>query len=170
MPIIPYSKLDEKSKNKYASIVNRLEKAGLKKRDILDDKGNFIISDKQLKSNLGFKGKQSSFNGLKRNIKETLNTGIDKVDKRKRKEGSVNILLTKAKKSGYIGKGLSQIKFRLDKTAGVNPFFDISQKVQTTFNISEKKAFVITRDILKRVKKGKQALNQKEKIILSYFS
>lgn len=172
MPIKSYNQLNQNAKDKLANTLNRLERSGIKINDYIEinkrssNYGKFKVSNQQIKNDLAFKGKLTSLEGLKRNIREVWLT-------KERKEGSVNINVDKAKRSGYIGKGLSQIKNRYRKTAGFNIFFDISEKVQTQFNVSEKKAWNITRDILKRAKDSKQKLNllnQKEKQLLSFFS
>lgn len=167
-----YSQLKQTAKNKLATTLNRLEKSGVKINDyIVNQKSNsnygkFKVSNKQIRQDLGFKGKNTSLEGLKRNIREVWLS-------KERKEGSVNIEVNKAKNLGYRGKGLSQIKNRLRKTSGINTFFDISNQVQIKFKVNEKESWNITRNILKRAKKSKQKLNllnQKEKELLSYFS
>lgn len=163
MTTLKYSKLSANSKAKLNSTLVRLHKAGLTQKDAL------ALSDKDLKQTLGFKGTKTSFEGLKRNIKN-LNVGIDKKDTLKRKEGLRTLALPKYAKFGYRGKRLSIVKKELGKTVGLNIFFDISKEVQTRFNISEKKSWFITRNILKKAKVNFNQLTQIEKIILSYFS
>ena len=172
MPPKSYNQLKSSAKNKLATTLNRLEKSGIKINDYIDNHksssnyGKFKVSNKQIRNDLGFKGKNTSLEGLKRNIRELWLS-------KERQEGSVNIQINKAKSLGYRGKGLSQIKNRLRKTSGINTFFDIAKDVQNKFNVSERKSFDITRDILKRAKKSKQKLkllNQKEKQLLSFFS
>jgi len=163
MTSLAYNKLSSNSKAKLNSTLIRLHKAGLTQKDALG------LSDKDLRKALGFKGTKTSFNGLKRNIKN-LSVGIDKKDALKRKEGLRSLALPKYAKFGFRGKKLSIINKELGKTVGLNIFFDISKDVQTRFGISEKKSWFITRNILKKAKVNFNQLTQIEKIILSYFS
>lgn len=164
MPSLPYSKLDTKSKSKLASVLERLHKSGLKRNDIFRPKDNKqLISDKELRLSLGFKGKKASFEGLKRNIKSI---GISK----ERKEGSVNLTLPKYTKFGFRGHKLDVIQKELRQTSGINIFFDIQAKVQKEFNLTKGQALRQTKAILEIAKTNYTKLNQREKIILSYFS
>lgn len=163
MTTLKYSKLTPTTKGKLNSTLVRLHKSGITQKEAL------ALSDKDLKQALGFKGKKTSFEGLKRNIKN-LSVGINDKDKLSRKEGLRTLALPKYAKFGYRGKRLSIIKKELSKAIGLNIFFDISKEVQTKFNVSTKQSFKLTNSILERAKKNYKKLSVIEKIILSYFS
>lgn len=152
-----YSQLKESSKGKLANTLERLHKSGITVKDTL------VMSDSQLKQSLGFKGKKTSFEGLKRNIRQL------QFDQQ-RQEGISNRSLTSYAKSGYRGKGLSRVKSQLRKTVGLNIFFDISKKVQSTFNLTTNQSYKQTSLILRKARTNFRNLSKREKEILSFFS
>ena len=159
-----YSQLKPLSKNKLSTTLERLHKSGLKRNDIFRPKDNKqLISDKELRLSLGFKGKKASFEGLKRNIRQI---GISK----ERKEGSVNLSLPKYANFGFRGRKLDIIKKELRTTSGINIFFDIQAKVQKEFNLTKNQALIQTKAILEIAKTNYTKLNKREKIVLSYLS
>lgn len=152
-----YSQLTESSKNKLSNTLERLHKSGITVRQALS------MSDTQLRQALGFKGKKSSLEGLKRNIKQIQFN-------QNRKEQISNRSLTSYTKSGYRGKGLTRVKSQLRKTTGLNIFFDIAKDVQTKFNVSKERSYSETRTILKVARTNYKKLSKREKELLSYFS
>ena len=152
-----YSQLSESSKKKLSTVLSRLHKSGITVKD------TFTMSDTKIKQALGFKGSQTSFKGLKRNILQLQFT-------QERQESISNKALISYTKVGYRGKGLSRVKSQLRKTVGLNIFFDISKDVQKKFNLSTSESYRITDKLIKRAKSNYKKLTQKEKELLSYFS
>ncbi len=152
-----YSQLTEGSKKKLSNTLERLHKSGITVKQAL------AMSDLQLRQSLGFKGKKSSLEGLKRSIRQI------QFDQNRQEQIS-NRSLTSYAKSGYRGKGLSRVKSQLRKTSGLNIFFDIAKKVQTTFNVSTNRSYRQTDIILRRARTNYRGLSKREKEILSYFS
>jgi len=152
-----YSQLSEGSKKKLSNVLSRLHKSGI---TIKDTKS---MNDSQLKQSLGFKGSNTSFNALKRNINQLQFTN-------ERQEGISNRSLISYTKIGYRGKGLSRVKSQLRKTIGLNIFFYIAKDVQKEFNLSSGESYSATRVLLKRAKINYKKLSQKEKELLSFFS
>lgn len=152
-----YSQLSESSKKRLSSVLVRLHKSGISVKDTQ------ILSDTELKKGLGFKGTQTSFNALKRNIVQLQFT-------QKRKEGVSNRSLITYSKVGYRGKGLSRVNSQLRKTVGLNIFYDIAKQVQKKFNLTEKQSYRATDSILKQAKVNYKRLDKKERELLSYFS
>ena len=152
-----YSQLSESSKERLSSVLERLHKSGLSVKDVE------AMSNVQLKRAIGFKGKISSLEGFRRNVAQLQFTQI-------RKESISNRTLISYQKAGYRGKGLSRVSHQLRKGIGLNTFFDIAKKVQTTFNISKSQSYKRTDLILKKARINYKKLSKREKEILSYFS
>lgn len=152
-----YSQLSKSSKTKLSSTLNRLHKSGITVKDVS------TMSDAKLKQALGFKGSQTSFKGLKRNIDQLQFT-------QERKEGISNLSLVSYSKIGYRGKGLSRVKSQLRKGVGLNIFYDISKEVQKKYGLTEKQSYRATDTILTQARKNFKKLDKKEKELLSYFS
>jgi len=163
MPVKKYTQLSKGSKDKLSTTLERLHKSGITRKEAL------LMSDYDLKMALGFKGKKASFEALKRNIRQ-VGHGVSKTDTITRKEGISNLLLPKYVKFGYRGKKLNIVKTEIRKASGLNIFFDIAKKVQSTFNVSQKDSWNETRAILELAKVNYNALTKREKKILSYFS
>lgn len=163
MTVKDYTKLSKGSKDKLSNTLARLHKSGITRKEAL------LMSDYDLKQALGFKGKKASFEALKRNIRQ-IGLGVSKTDVIQRKEGVSNLVLPKYVKFGFRGKKLNIVKTEIRKASGLNIFFDIAKKVQTTFKISEKDSYNETRAILELAKINYNALTKRQKIILSYFS
>lgn len=152
-----YVNLTQNSKTKLVSVAERLERCGITSKDALK------LSDFDLKQIVGFKGKKSSFDGFKRNIKE-ISFDLE------RKKGVLNDSLPKYTKLGYRGKGLNLVKVRLNKTLGLNTFFDIAKEVQKKFGLSESESWSKTRDTLALANVSFKQLLPSEKEVLEYFS
>ena len=152
-----YFQLSESSKERLSSVLERLHKSGLSVKDVE------VMSNVQLKRAIGFKGKISSLEGFRRNVAQLQFTQI-------RKESISNRTLISYRKAGYRGKGLSRVSHQLRKGIGLNTFFDIAKKVQTTFNISKSQSYKRTDLILKKARVNYKKLSKREKEILSYFS
>lgn len=152
-----YQQLSESSKKRLSNVLERLHKSGLTVNDTIK------LSDSQLRQAIGFKGKKTSFDAFKRNIKQL------QFDQQ-RKEGISNRTLTSYTKLGYRGKGLSRVKSQLRKSVGLNIFFDIAKEVQTKFNISKNQSYSETRNILKLARNNYRRLSKRERELLSYFS
>lgn len=152
-----YSQLSEGSKKKLSGLLVRLHKSGISVKDIPS------LSDFQLKKGIGFKGSQTSFKALKRNIVQLQYT-------QERKEDVSNRSLISYSKIGYRGKGLSRVNSQLRKSVGLNIFFDIAKDVQKKHKLTEKQSYSATRKILKQAKLNYKRLDKKDKELLSYFS
>ena len=152
-----YSQLSKSSKIKLSSTLNRLHKSGLTVKDVS------TMSDSKIKQALGFKGSQTSFKGLKRNIDQLQFT-------QQRKEGISNLSLISYSKVGYRGKGLSRVKSQLRKSVGLNIFYDISKEVAKKYGLTEKQSYKATNTILIQARKNFKKLDKKEKELLSFFS
>lgn len=152
-----FKDLSTSSKKKLSSVLVRLHKRGISVKDTQ------TLSDSELKKGLGFKGSQTSFIALKRNIVQLQFT-------QKRKEGVSNLALTSYAKKGIRGKPLSRTKTQLRKEIGLNIFFDIAKDVQKKFNLTENQSYNATRSILRQAKINYKKLDKKEKELLSYFS
>jgi len=152
-----YSQLTESSKKKLSGVLSRLHKSGT---TVKDTQG---MNDMQLKQALGFKGSDTSFKALKRNINQLQFT-------QERKEGISNRSLISYTKIGYRGKGLSRVKSQLRKTVGLNIFFDISKEVAKKYGLTENQSYSATRTILKQARLNYKKLDKKDKQLLSYFS
>ena len=152
-----YSQLSKSSKSKLSSVLTRLHKSGITAKEANS------MSDSDLKKGLGFKGTNTSFKALKRNINQLQFT-------KERKEGVSNLSLVTYQKSGFRGKGLSRIKSQLRKGVGLNIFFDIAKEVKDKYGLTKKESYRATDVIIKRAKSNYKKLDKKEKDLLSYFS
>ena len=152
-----YSQLTEGTKTKYSNTLERLHKSGITVKDTK------IMTDLQLKQALGFKGKKSSFEGLKRVIKQL------QFDQNRQEKISDRSLQSYSK-AGYRGKGLSKVKSQLRKSVGLNIFFDISKEVKSKYGLTTNQSYRQTERILKQARINYGRLSQREKEILSYFS
>lgn len=152
-----YTQLSSSSKKKLSTTLNRLHRSGISVKDIPN------LSDNEIKKALGFKGTQTSFKGLKRNINQLYFT-------KERQESISNQSLSSYSKIGYRGKGLTRVKSQLRKTIGLNIFFDIAKKVQDKYALTKKQSYRATDTILTQARKNFRRLDKKEKELLSYFS
>jgi len=152
-----YINLEKASKDKLVSVAERLERSGITVKEALK------LSDLDLRKSVGFKGKKTSFEGFKRNVKEI---GLTL----ERKQGILKDALPKYAKIGYIGKGLNLAKVRLDKIIGLNVFFDIAKEVQNKFGLTVSESYNKTSNMLQIAKFDFNQLSKSEKIILEFFS
>jgi len=112
-----YSALKESSKQKIASTLERLDKAGI------TVKQSKAMSDTDLKNALGItKMKKASLVGLRKNIKQI---GLSQ----ERRKESANIVVAKYKAFGFKGAKLKQLEKDLTKVAG-SSFISISEELQ----------------------------------------
>jgi len=150
-----YVDLSSGSKKKLENTLERLERCGI---TIYESKK---MSDTQLRQALGFKGKKTSFDGLKRNINQL---SLDM----SRKQGSINLVLAKKVKQGYRGKGLKIQRGILVKTCG-DTFTSIALDLEKA-GLSKKESYIATRRILKVPKYlYPKQLNRKEREILGNY-
>jgi len=152
-----YSQLSEGSKKKLSAVLLRLHKSGISVKD------SQIMSDSQIKQKLGFKGSQTSFKALKRNIVQLQYT-------QERQENISNRSLTNFLNKGVRGKNLLRVKSQLRKTVGLNIFYDISKEVAKKYGLTKKQSYRATDTILTQARKNFKKLDKKEKELLSYFS
>jgi len=150
-----FNQLAKSSKDKYSSILKRLHTSGITSKEAL------VMSNSELKKTIGFKGKLSSLNGLKRNISAIKRDSTKKRD-------LPNYTLKSYKKFGYRGKKLQEVKIELNKTIG-STFYSISDDIQKKRNISEKEADKRVNFLLKLDKKklnDTEVVSEKERDIL----
>jgi len=97
--------LSKSSKDKYGSVVERLHTSGT---TVIQAQK---MSDLDLKTRIGFKGKKASFNAFKRNL-NAIRTDTSK------RQALPSHILPKYVKFGYRTKGLTKITAELQKTVG----------------------------------------------------
>ena len=157
MPLQEYSTLKKGSKDKLVSVMKRLESHGLTSKEALQ------LSDTQLKQRLKFEGKEASFSGLKRNIKQ-----IDgKSTNYSRAEPLLKDFSNKekdfqAKRRAYQSGA---------KIIGHNRFFNGVNAVQKKNpNLTPRQAHIITASIIKKAKKRFKKLSKVQKQIIEAIS
>jgi len=154
----PYSQLSETSKEKLSNVLERCHKRGITVKEALK------MSNSELRQNFNIKSrKKATIDGFKRNLRQLQFT-------QERQEKVSDRALKTYVKQNYRGKGLNRVKTQLRKHVGLNTFFDIAKKVQTTFNISRNESYNKTRSILNRYRISKSRLSRREIEILSFFS
>jgi len=157
MPLQEYSTLKKGSKDKLVSVMKRLESHGLTSRVALQ------LSDTQLKQRLHFEGKEASFSGLKRNIKQ-----IDgKSTNYSRAEPLLKDFSNKekdfqAKRRAYQSGA---------KIIGHNRYWNGVNAVQKKNpNLTPRQAQIITASIIKKAKKRFKKLSKAQQQILQAIS
>jgi len=154
----PYSQLSETSKEKLSNVLERCHKRGITVKEALK------MSNSELRQNFAIKSrKKATIEGFKRNLRQLQFT-------QERQEKISGRVLPSYTKVGYRGKGLSRVKSQLRKTVGLNIFFDIAKKVQTTFNVTKNQSYKQTDTILRRARLNYRGLTKREREVLSYFS
>ena len=157
MPLQEYSTLKKGSKDKLVSVMKRLESHGLTSKEALQ------LSDTQLKQRLQFEGKEASFSGLKRNIKQ-----IDgKSTNYSRAEPLLKDFSNKeknfqAKRRAYQSGA---------KIIGHNRYWNGVNAVQKKNpNLTPRQAQIITASIIKKAKKRFKKLSKAQQQILQAIS
>lgn len=121
------------------------------------------MNDAQLRSRLNFKGKKTSFEGLKRNIKQ-----IDGNSTRyNRVKGLTTDFVNKEKTVQNKRRAFNSAHYVI----GSNRFFEGMRKVQElNHNLSERQAIILTDSIIKKAKKNYKSLSSVQKQIIEAIS
>lgn len=150
-----YNDLSDSTKNRYASMLEKLHKSGFTTMEVRNFTG------KELKNALQNKATIKTNEAYIRIIHQ-ITTTIERKDK------TVDLALDSYKKFGFKGRGLDKIEKELTKVSG-NTYFAIVKRLQKDYKESEKKALIHARDILKLPKSHYTMLEQKEQLILADF-
>jgi len=158
----PYAKTQDTSKAKWYSTTHRLHQTGLTAKEILekDKKGNYVIDDKQLKSIFHPKTKsiKSWSRGFRANVKSIQ---LDKNRKLNVRDNYVDNL----KKQGYSGRGLTQQKSLVNRTIGMNSFFDVAKSLQknSPTPLSKKDSYIVAKRVITQASYSTKGLKQWQK-------
>ena len=157
MPIQEYSTLKKGSKDKLVSVMKRLESHGLTSKEALQ------LSDTQLKQRLHFEGKEASFSGLKRNIKQ--------IDGKSTNYSRAEPLLKDFSKKEKNFQAKRRAYQSGAKIIGHNRFWNGVNAIQKKNpNISKRQATIMTVDIIKKSKTKFKKLSKAQKQILEAIS
>lgn len=146
--------LSKSSRQKYTYTASRLEKAGLSVNEAMK------LSDSELAKAMDFKGKNIA--PTRRNIK-ALSTSLE------RKINVKGGTIPRYQKEGYTGRGLNLVKTRINKTLGLNTFYDIAKEVQKQHKLGKKQSYKYTHKLLKKAKLEFDKLDIKDKGIINSF-
>jgi len=158
MTNLKYFQLTDSAKSKYISLVNRLERNGLSVKQAQN------LSDSDLKKAIGFKGKQASFKGLKRNI-NAIDPSVNK-DYERAQELSKHIA---SKEKTVKAKS---IKYKIaTKIIGHNRYWNgVDKAVDINRNLTKNQALEIVDRTIKSAKVDFQALSSQQKEIIQAIS
>jgi len=157
MPIQEYSTLKKGSKDKLVSVMKRLESHGLTSKEALQ------LSDTQLKQRLKFEGKEVSFSGLKRNIKQ--------IDGKSTNYSRGEPLLKDFSKKEKTFQARRRAYQSGAKVIGHNRFFNGVNAVQKQEpNQSRRESEIVVADIIKKAKRRFNTLSKAQKEIIEAIS
>ena len=157
MSLQEYSTLKKGSKDKLVSVMKRLESHGLTSKEALQ------LSDTQLKQRLKFEGKEASFSGLKRNIKQ--------IDGKSTNYSRAEPLLKDFSKKEKTFQAKRRAYQSGAKVIGHNRFFNGVNAVQKKNpNLSKRQAQIITASIIKKAKTRFKKLSKAQKQIIQAIS
>jgi hypothetical protein len=160
-----YNKLDESTKSRLASFVEKVHKKGLTFKELRE------MNNREFNKALELKGRFSNakVSAQRRLLTQTYGSNVRRVESKER-------AIKNYKNFGYSGKRLDQINRELSQTIG-SIFDSISidieallySKIKTPY-IRERKANLKTKELLLIDKTERDNLNQKIKDILGFWS
>ena len=157
MPLQEYSTLKKGSKDKLVSVMKRLESHGLTSKEALQ------LSDTQLKQRLNFEGKEASFSGLKRNIKQ--------IDGKSTNYSRAEPLLKDFSKKEKSFQAKRRAYQSGAKVIGHNRYWNgVNALQKQNPNLSKRQAQIIIAKIIKKAKKRFNKLSKAQKQILQAIS
>ncbi len=146
-------KLSDSSRIRLANQINRVHKSGYTVQEALN------MTDKELRQNLGLKGKKASLDAFRRNLRSAT---LD--DQRKREV--VNEALKWYQKHGWTGRGLKKKKVDLWRHVETNTFWNVVEGVKDYYGMSTDDAIDYAHDIIEQARVDFDSLAPEDQDIL----